>query len=439
MFLSACKSSFKSQTKATASSCGYVMSDDDEVVATLFYGDTKLKIIKGKNQEVEKSIIVLAKGNKEKALDFNTRRDGNSYILSSKEPALEIEISAFKIKKIKIFTKEITSVVPNTPFLKSVKYSGKQLDPEAMKIFADDWFEDGFDPSEWAKKGLKDGFEKVCSKPVNHSPTGLQGVWQSRAGICHALASATVGSIALQSSSVIKQGYQIPPSFVAMKAWQKNLAGTGSEAVSLRMKYIKDMKSDLIKLGKNTSSPADQKFIKDTVHKSVYLGQGGLAPTDIDLLKGSKAPITKSADIRRADYDEISSLTDELAALQEKYIKGNYSDEEMSKGLSLFFKKIDSYMGRYDELESIEIAKDSLKVKEVKFNYSQPEDQKSFWERLESGPIVGSYNNHSVSILGFDSNKSELIIYDSGLLSNNYSTYPIEEIFPRLKKYWTIH
>ena len=220
-----------------------------------------------------------------------------------------------------------------------------------------------------------------------------------------------------------------------MKAWQKNLRGTGSEAIALRMKYVKDMKSDLVILGKNSSSPADQKYIKDLVHKTVYKGQSGLTPSDIDLLNGTKAPITESADIRRADYDEISKLTDDLSALQEKYIKGNYSnDEDMSEGFSYFFKKIDTYMKRYDDLEKIDIAQDSLTVKEVKFNYSQIEDQKAFWERLESGPIVGSYNSHSISILGFDANKSELIIYDSGLLANNYSSYPVQDIFPRLKK-----
>ena len=102
--------------------------------------------------------------------------------------------------------------------------------------------------------------KKLVQNQVNHSPMGLQGVWQSRAGICHAVASATVGSIALQNSSAIKQAYQIPPSYLAMKAWQKNLRGTGSEAIALRMKYVKDMKSDLVILGKNSSSPADQVY-----------------------------------------------------------------------------------------------------------------------------------------------------------------------------------
>ena len=64
-----------------------------------------------------------------------------------------------------------------------------------------------------------------------------------------------------------------------------------------------------------------------------------MTPSDIDLLNGTKAPITKSADIRRADYDEISKLTDDLSALQEKYIKGNYSDEDMSQGFSFFLKR----------------------------------------------------------------------------------------------------
>ena len=113
---SACKSSIKSRSKATANSYWLYNEHDDEVVATILYGDKKLKIIKGKNREVEESIVVLAKGNKEKALDFNTRLEGNSYILSSKDPSLEIEISAFTTKTRKVFGKEIITVLPSTPF-----------------------------------------------------------------------------------------------------------------------------------------------------------------------------------------------------------------------------------------------------------------------------------------------------------------------------------
>ena len=92
------------------------------MIATLLYGDKKAKLLKEKNQEVEESIVVLAKGNKEKALDFNTRLEGNSYILSSKDPSLEIEISAFTTKTRKVFGKEIITVLPSTPFWKSVKF-----------------------------------------------------------------------------------------------------------------------------------------------------------------------------------------------------------------------------------------------------------------------------------------------------------------------------
>ena len=99
---------------------------------------------------------------------------------------------------------------------------------------------------------------------------------------------------------------------------------------------------------------------------------------------------------------------------------------------------MDVFLKRYESLDHIQLPTSSLNTNKVVFNSANLDHQRLFWEHLESGPIVGSYNSHSISILGYNSDKTQLYIYDSGLVSNNYSSYPTHEILTKLKQYWTI-
>ena len=111
----------------------------------------------------------------------------------------------------------------------------------------------------------------------------------------------------------------------------------------------------------------------------------------------------------------------------------------MANQLMAFFEKLDDFLKRYDSLDKIRLSDKNLNYKEFSFRYDNDAEIRTFWENLDKGPLIGSYGNHSISILGFDAEKSELIIYNSGLLLNNYSSRPITEILPKLRRYWTVY
>ena len=157
-----------------------------------------------KQDSLEDARVVISRSGITKSLDLSIKAKGSSYVLSDKTSTLEIEIVAFKNKTTKAFGREITTLIPTQPYIKTIKYDGQLIDKNAAKTFSNQWFTDGFDPKKWAEERVRDGFSETCSVPRNYTPANLQPRWQNRAGICHAVATATVGSMALQMSSQIK-------------------------------------------------------------------------------------------------------------------------------------------------------------------------------------------------------------------------------------------
>ena len=315
--LQSCKQKDGTISSVKSGGCNTVLAEDDERILALGLNGSELQVLKGKQDSLEDARVVISRSGITKSLDLSIKAKGSSYVLSDKTSSLEIEIVAFKNKTTKAFGREITTLIPTQPYIKTIKYDGQLIDKNAAKTFSNQWFTDGFDPKKWAEERVRDGFSETCSVPRNYTPANLQPRWQNRAGICHAVATATVGSMALQMSSQIKKSYQIPPGYIAMKAWIKNLGSSKEDAVARSVDYLKALKQGLIRRGKDLSSVEGKKYLRDNLIKTSRSLQSGLAPDDIALLKNGETPLIKSELITKQDYKEIALLTQEFADTQE--------------------------------------------------------------------------------------------------------------------------
>ena len=96
---------------------------------------SELQVLKGKQDSLEDARVVISRSGITKSLDLSIKAKGSSYVLSDKTSSLEIEIVAFKNKTTKAFGREITTLIPTQPYIKTIKYDGQLIDKNAAKTF----------------------------------------------------------------------------------------------------------------------------------------------------------------------------------------------------------------------------------------------------------------------------------------------------------------
>ena len=432
-----CKLNRSSQLKTNngANACSAIPSEFEQT-AILSYGNNKLVISKLPTADFKDASVFLQKadGSMSKKLNFTVSKTPTQYILTSNDLDLEITITAFKKSSKKVFGRNKEFILPlNKPTLSSLKYNGKALSPDAMKIFSDEWFDNGFDIESWVLKPRDENVEAACALPSKHVLQGLNAQWQQRTGTCHAVATATVGSIVLQNLGKVEKGLQVPPTYLALKSWQSSLGSTEQLFLSNKWTYILEQRS--IYRGGNILS--DDKLTK-MIQRNVYNSQGGLTTTDIELLSSLESvPLKPSNLVTTEDFNEVTRLSKKLEAIQNELIRGNQPKTASFERLKSFYQDLDSSIGKFETTDN-NLKSFKLSTVEKRFDPTSTASQKEFWEQLEKQPLVGSYNNHAISILGYNPQTDSLYVYNSGALLKNYAELPVGEVFAKLAKYWII-
>ena len=338
------------KTNNGANACSAIPSEFEQT-AILSYGNNKLVISKLPTADFKDASVFLQKADSSmsKKLNFTVSKTPTQYILTSNDLDLEITITAFKKSSKKVFGRNKEFILPlNKPTLSSLKYNGKALSPDAMKIFSDEWFDNGFDIESWVLKPRDENVEAACALPSKHVLQGLNAQWQQRTGTCHAVATATVGSIVLQNLGKVEKGLQVPPTYLALKSWQSSLGSTEQLFLSNKWTYILEQRS--IYRGGNILS--DDKLTK-MIQRNVYNSQGGLTTTDIELLSSLESvPLKPSNLVTTEDFNEVTRLSKKLEAIQNELIRGNQPKTASFERLKSFYQDLDSSIGKFETTDN---------------------------------------------------------------------------------------